>query len=119
MLQVRMGQKLYIRAQYEMIAIGGANPLQSQCSMLQEIIPTGMYGVQRGVIYNRPNTNPASNFAPLVVGYAPPTSPTPTCAFFVMTLEDLPPLLAHVTERVQEAMDYINQKHDIWQHTHE
>jgi len=33
--------------------------------------------------------------------------------------EDLPHVLGHVTERVQEAIDYVNKKHEIVQLTQE
>ncbi len=52
----------------------------------------------------------------LPAGLAPPAAvaPDPTPED-----EDLPLVLGHVTERVQEAMDYVNKKHEIGQLTQE
>ena len=49
-------------------------------------------------------------------GIAPPAcvAPDPTPED-----EDLPPVLGHVTERVQEVMDYVNEKHEIGHFTQE
>ena len=96
------------------MANGGIDPLQSKCSMEQARGSTlRIYGVQQGVLYHPSNQANQAVDPPEV---APPAgvAPDPTHKD-----EDLPPLLGHVTARVQEEMDCVNKKHEIGQLTHE
>ena len=65
-----------------------------------------------------PNANPASDSATPAHGSAPLTAPAPAAAALDPSPEDVP-VLGHVTERVQEAMDYIHKKPEIGQLTQE
>ena len=65
-----------------------------------------------------PNANSASDSAAPVHGSAPLTAPAPAAAALDPSPEDVH-VIGHVTERVQEAMDYIHKKPQIGQLTQE
>ena len=129
MLQARMGQRLYKRAQYKRTVNGELIPFNRNAPWNKRgDLPRASTGFNK-VSFTTPSNQANHAFDPPTIAppvtaslaTAPPASAPPACVAPDPTPEneDIPLVLGHVTERVQETMDYVNKKHEVGQLTQE